>query len=237
VSTEHGESPTPFPAGPVLVLWILLTLMLQGAIWVSGARSAALAEAVEFGTGRVESLGVGEVGDDVIRKAIAIQHDTSTFWTVLALFGDFVVEPLSLVVRAGTVAMLFGGIALLRSRPGSFASGFSACALAQGFWVLGLAVRAALAIGLKRSEIETSPTLLLPPGTHPGAVWATLQQFDIFALLGWLAMAKCGIVRMRVGAISSVLICLVLFLIEAIVRLQFSLVIEAGMRLTLLPEV
>ena len=237
MSTERGESPNPFPAGPVLMLWIVLSLMLQGAIWVSGARSAALADSVEFGTGRVETRGIGEVGDDVIRKAIAIQHDTSKFWTVLALFGDFVVEPLSLVFRAGTVAMLFGGIALLRSRSGSFASGFSACALAQGFWVLGLALRAALAIGLKRSEIETSPTLLLPPGTHPGLVWAILQQFDIFALLGWVAMAKCGVVRMRAGVVPSVLICLVLFLLEAVVRLQFSLVIEAGMRLTLMPEV
>src|SRR5947209_15687567 len=98
-------------------------------MWVSGARSSALAEAVEFGAGRVETRGIGEVGDDVIRKAIAIQQNTTSFWTVLALFGDFVVEPLSLALRAGTVAVLFGGIALLRGRPGAFSVAFSGCAL------------------------------------------------------------------------------------------------------------
>ena len=97
-------------------------------------------------------------------------------------------------------------------------------------------VRAGLTIGLRRVEIETSPTLLLSPGIHHGAVWVTLRQLDIFPLLGWVAMARCGIARMRVGAIVVLAICFVLFALEALVRVQFSWVIEAGMRLSLLPE-
>ncbi len=205
-------------------------------MWVSGARSSELTEAVDFGAGKVETRSIGEAGDDVIRKAIAIQQDSRSFWTVLALFGDFVVEPLGLAVRAGTVAVLFAGISLLRGRTGSLAEGLTSCALAQGFWVLGLAVRTGLAIGLRRSEIETSPTLFLSPGTHSGIVWAGLHQLDIFAILGWLVMLRCGIFRMRIGFFSATLICLFLFVFEALWRLQFSIIIEAGMRLTLLPE-
>jgi hypothetical protein len=223
-------------AGPILAFWVIATLCLQAALWLSGARGTELAEAVEFGAARAETRGIGEVGDDVVRKAIALQHDTTPFWTVLTLFGDFVVEPLSLPLRAGFVAMIFAGIALLRGRAADFSRGMAACAMAQGFWVLGLAVRAALAIGLRRAEIETSPTLLLPPGTHPGAVWVALRQLDVFALLGWVAMARCGIVRMRVGVIATLAVCVFLFVIEAIFRVQFSVVIEAGMRLSLLPE-
>jgi hypothetical protein len=224
-------------AGPILAFWVIATLLLQAALWLSGARGTGLSEAIEFGAARTETKGVGEVGDDVVRKAIGIQHDTTAFWTVLALFGDFVVEPLSLPLRAGLVAVLFAGVAMLRGRTVEFSRGMASCAMAQGFWVLGLAVRAALTIGLKRAEIETSPTLLLPPGTHPGVVWVALQQLDVFALLGWIAMVRCGIVRMRVGVIVALAICFFLFAFEAIVRLQFSLVIEAGMRLSLMPEI
>jgi hypothetical protein len=223
-------------SGPILVVWVVLTFVLQAALWVSGARTTALSEAVEAGAAKVETREIGEVGDDVVRKAIALQQDTRTFWTVLIAFGDFVVEPLSLPLRAGLVAVLFAGIALLRGRKSEFASGMAGCAVAQGFWVLGLAVRAGLCIALKRAEIETSPTLLLPPGVHPGAAWVALRQLDVFVLLGWVAMARTGIVRMRIGWVPAVAVCVVLFLIEALFRIQFSLVIEAGMRLSLLPE-
>jgi len=63
-----------------------------------------------------------------------------------------------------------------------------------------------------------------------------LQQLDFFVLLGWIAMARCGIIVMRVGIFSTLLVCTLLFLIEAVFRIQFSIVIEAGMRLSLLPE-
>ena len=223
-------------AGPILAFWVIATLLLEAALWISGARGTGLHEAVEAGAAKAETRGIGEATDDVVRKAIALQHDTTAFWTVLALFGDFVVEPLSLPIRAGLVAVLFAGVALLRGRTVEFSRGMASCALAQGFWVLGLAVRAGLTIGLRRVEIETSPTLLLSPGIHHGAVWVALRQLDIFPLLGWVAMARCGIARMRVGAIVVLAICFVLFTIEALVRVQFSWVIEAGMRLSLLPE-
>lgn len=224
-------------AGPILASWVIATLLLQAALWISGARRTGLSEAVEAGAAKAETQSIGEASDDVVRKAIALQHDTTAFWTVLALFGDFVVDPLSLPVRAGLVTVLFAGVAMLRGRTVEFSRGMASCAMAQGFWVLGLAVRVGLTIGLKRAEIETSPTLLLPPGIHPGVTWGVLQQLDVFPLLGWVAMARCGIARMRVGAIVVLAICLVLFAFEALVRLQFSLVIEAGMRLSLMPEI
>lgn len=224
-------------AGPILASWVILTLLLQAALWVSGARRTGLSEAVEVGAAKAETRSIGEASDDVVRKAIALQHDTTAFWTVILLFGDFVVEPLSLPIRAGLVAVLFAGVVMLKGRPVEFSRGMASCAWAQGFWVLGLAVRAGLTIGLQRADIETSPTLLLSPGTHPGAVWVALRQLDVFPLLGWIAMARCGIVRMRVGTLVALAICFVLFAFEAIFRVQFSLVIEAGMRLSLLPEI
>ena len=229
----RGEPPR---AGPILVLWVVLTIALHAAAWITGARATALSEAIETGAAQVESRGVGEVGDDVVRKAIALQHDTRSFWAVLVGFGDFVVDPISLPLRAGLVAVLFAGIALLRGRRVEFAPGMAACAWAQGFWVLGLALRTGLAIGLRRPEVETSPTLLLPPGTYPAAWWVALRQLDVFAILGWFAMARAGVARMRVGWVPAALVVSVLFLVEASSRIAFSLVIEAGMRLSLLPE-
>lgn len=231
-----GAEDEPARAGPILAMWMILTVILQAVLWVSGARSTDLADAVEVGAARAESRGIGEVGDEVVRKAIALQHDTKPFWTVLALLGDFIAEPLGLALRAGIVAALFAGIALARGRPVEFSRGLAGCAAAQGFWVLGLAVRVGLTVALRRVEVETSPTLLLPPGTHPGAVWLALRQLDVFSLIGWFAMARGGWARGQVRPVGALVLCAVLFLIEAIVRLQFSLVIEAGMRLSLLPE-
>lgn len=234
IESEHnGDAPR---AGPILVLWMILTFGLQASLWITGAKTTSLSDAIEAGAAKTESRAVGEVGDEVVRKAIALQHDTKTFWTVLALFGDFVVEPISLPLRAGVVSVLFAGVALLRGRKFEFASGFAACAWAQGFWVLGLAVRAALAIGLKRAEIETSPVLLFSSGTIHGALLVGLRQLDVFALLGWIVMIRAGVVNIRAGLGWAILITLVLFLIEAVFRVQFSLLVEAGMRLTLMPE-
>ncbi|MDB5350202.1 MAG: hypothetical protein JWN86_1449 [Planctomycetota bacterium] len=227
----------PPHAGSILALWMALMVLLQLAFWISGARSTALADAVEVGAARVESRGIGEVGDEVVRKAIGLQHDSRWFWTVLALIGDFAVEPIGLALRAGVVATLFGGIALLKGRSVEFSRGMSSCAMVQGFWVLGLAVRVVLAILLRRPEIETSPTLFLSPGPHPGTVWVTLRQLDVFVLIGWLALAWGGWKRGQVGIFGAAMVCGVVFSIEAICRIMFSLVIEAGMRLSLMPEI
>lgn len=231
-----GDDAAP-RAGPILAFWMVLTVGLQAALWVSGARATGLSGAIETGAARVETRGVGEVGDEVVRKAIALQHDTLPFWATIAALGDFGVEPLGLALRAAVVATLFAGLALLKGRPVEFSRGLASCAWAQGFWVLGLAVRVALTIALRRPEIETSAALLLPPGTHPGALWVALRQLDAFPLLGWFAMARGGWRRGQVGLFGAVAVCGVLFLIEAAARVQFSLLIEAGMRLSLLPEV
>ena len=71
---------------------------------------------MEKGAARVESLGIGEIGDDLIRKSIRTQRDTLPFWTVLAMLGDFLVEPVSLAVRALAVATAFGALAALTGR-------------------------------------------------------------------------------------------------------------------------
>lgn len=242
VGEEIGKPPGPDLAeadprpGTILAVWMLATLSLQAGLWLSGGKTTALAEAVDRGAALAESRGVGEVGDDTVRKAIALQHDTLPFWTTVAALEDFAAEPLALALRAGLVATLFAGLALLKGRPVEFARGFDACARAQGFWVLGLGVLLALTVVLRRAEVETSAALLLPPGAYAGLTWAALRQLDAFALMGWSAMALGGWRRGQVGALGAFGICLALFLVEAAVRLQGSLVIEAGMRLSLLPD-
>jgi hypothetical protein len=222
--------------GPMLLLWMTLTIALQGVLWACGVRTTALAVAVERGAARIETRGIGEVGDDVIRKAIRLQRASLAFWTTLALLGDFVVEPLSLAVRAIVVAVVLSSLAALVGRPSRFGAALAACAAAQGFWVLGLAVRVVLMLALRRGDVETSLALLLPPGSYPAATWVALRQADAFALLGWMALARGGWRRGQVHLATAVLVCAVLALGEAAVRISATLMIEAGMRLTLLPE-
>ncbi len=227
----------PPRAGPILVFWMILTLGLQASLWISGARTTGVSHAIERGAAKVETRGVGEVGDEVVRKAIGIQHDTLPFWVTILALGDFAGEPLAMALRAGMAATLFAGLALLRGRPVEFGRGLVACSWAQGFWVLGLAVHAALTIALRRPEIETSAVLFLPPGTHEAVTWAVLRQVEVFAMLGWLTMISGAWQRGQVGLLGATIVGVSLFLIEAAVRLQFSLLIEAGMRLSLMPEV
>ena len=89
---------------------------------------------------------------------------------------------------------------------------------------------------LKRPEVETSATLLLAPGRHHALEWAFLRQVDVFALLGWLVMAWGGRSRGQVRWLGAISVCGALFAAEAITRLLWSLFVEAGMRLTLVPE-
>ncbi len=213
-----------------------LIVLLNGLLWLSGARGGALAEAVERGTAHAETARIGEVGDEVIRKAIRTQQSTLPFWTTLAALGDFLAEPLILVLRAVLVATLFAGLAALVGRPTRFAEGLAACAAAQGLWVLGLAVRGGLMLALHRDQIETSATLLLPPAACSAALWVALRQLDVFAVLGWMALALGGWRRGQANLLTAFLICGSLWMIEAAVRISYALVIGAGMRLTLIPS-
>jgi hypothetical protein len=222
--------------GLILLVWILLVVLLQAIRWLGGFRPVALGVAVEEGAERVETRAIGEVGDDVIRKAIQTQRATHAFWTAVALLADFVIEPLSLVVRAALVAMAFASLAALRGRPIDVNRGFTDAALAQGFWVLGLAVRVGLMMALRRTEVETSLVLALPPGPYAGSTWAALRQVDAFATMGWIALGAGAVRRRQAGVLEAVLVCLVLWTCEASVRIVSTLVVEAGMRLAIMPE-
>jgi hypothetical protein len=229
--------PDPAPRfGLTLLRWMVLVVALQGLLWAFGVRSTALAVAVEQGAARIETRGIGEVGDDVIRKAIRLQRASLAFWTTVALLGDFVVEPLALAVRAIVVAVVLSSLAALIGRPSRFGPALAACSWVQGFWVLGLAVRVVLMLALRRGEVETSLALILPPGSYPASAWVALRQADAFALLGWAALARGGWRRGQVNRATAVLVCALLALGEAALRVGATLVLEAGMRLTLVPE-
>lgn len=214
-----------------LLLWAALVIICNAAAWLGGERGYSLAESVERGAARVESLGVGELSDDVIRKAIQTQHATLPFWTAVAVIGDFVAEPLSLVLRAILVATLFASCAALVGRPVRFDAGLAACAASQGFWVLGIAFRVVLMFTLEHREVETSATLLLPPGEQWVVLWTAARQLDAFALVGWTALAVAGWRRRQVNLFTAGFICLILWALEAVIRTALILVVGAGMRL------
>lgn len=226
----------PWRPGPMLAAWIASMIVLQGLLWTSGARSVALAVAVESGSAVAETRALGELPDDLIRKAIRTQQDTRPFWTALTMLGDLVAEPLALAVRAVVVATLLSGLAALAGRPIEFGRALAGSVAAQGFWVLGLAVKVALIYATGHPAPETSLTLLLGPGSHPAPVWVALEQVDAFAVLGWLALARGGWSRGQVRPIVALLVCGVLALIEAATRIVAVLVLGAGMRLTLIPD-
>jgi hypothetical protein len=242
-SVEAGHDPatagagdSPGRAGPILALWIVLAIALRASLWVTGFEPKALADAVDRGAARAEASRIGEVGDDVIRKAIQLQRDTLPFWTTLARLGDFAVEPAALVIRALAVATLFAAAAALTGRPVNFSNGLTESAKIQGFWVFGLAVRVALAIALRREDVETSLAVLLPPGTHPAATVLLARQADPFALIGWAALAWRGWRRGQVNLATAIVLCGMLAMSEAIVRVSCGLIVGAGMRLSILPD-
>jgi hypothetical protein len=217
--------------GPWLALWAALTVALNGGLWVAGFRTAELAAAVEQGAARAESRGVGEVGDDLIRKAIRTQHETRPFWAVLALLADFLAEPLAPAGRAVAAATAFAAVAALRGRVVGYDRALAAFAAAQGFWVLGLAVRAAMMVALRRGDVETTAALFLPPGTYPAAVALTLRQLDPFALVGWSVIAFGAVGRGQVRWPGAVAVALTFAAIEAAARVSLGLMVGAGMRL------
>jgi hypothetical protein len=229
---DAGVSPR---FGPMLALWMALILALNGVLWVAGFRTSGLVEAVEWGAAQVETRGIGEVSDDLIRRAIQTQHDTLPFWTTLARLADFLAEPLALAVRAVAAATAFAAVAALAGRPIRFEEGLAACAREQGFWVLGLAVQVGLMVALRRADVETSPALFLPPGTYPAGAWLALRQLDAFALLGWSALARGAWRRGQVGPAGAIVLCAGLALGEAAVRVASALMIGSATRLEIVP--
>lgn len=221
--------------GSILLLWAALTCGLHGMLWLSGFRTAALTEGVEWGAAQVESRGTGEVSDDLIRRAIQTQYDSLAFWTTLAWLGDFLVEPAALAVRALAAATFLAAAAALVGRPVQYERALNECARTQGIWVLGLAVQVALTLALRRGDVETSPALLLPPGTYPAALWLALRQLDLFAVLGWAALSYGGWRRGQVNLATALAIGLSLWFAEAAIRLPLSLAIGAGTRLEIVP--
>ena len=221
--------------GLVLLLWMGLTVLILAALWLTGFGTSELAGAVEQGAARAESFGVGEVGDDLIRKAVRSQHETLPFWTVTALIGQFLGEPLALAVRALAVATAFSALAALQGRPIGYDRALAECSVVQGFWVLGLACQAALMMALRRSEVETSAALFLTPGVQPAWLWLALRQLDAFALVGWIALARGGLRRGQVGLVSAASLCLGFWAFEAAVRVGLGMFIGAAIRLSVLP--
>jgi hypothetical protein len=231
-----ADAPSAPPRfGRVLLLWMALVVLLHAVAWLSGHRGNVLAEAIERGAARVESWTLGEVPDDAIRKAIALQKDSLPFWLALMALGDFALDPFALAARAALVAVGLASVAALSGRPVRFEWGMAACARGQWPWVLGLAVQVALMLALGRDEVETSATLLLPPGAYAAATWTAMRQADAFALLGWALLAWGGWRRGQANLLVATLICLVLAVSEAALRTGWILFLGAGMRLTLLP--
>ncbi len=214
---------------------MLLTTGLYAVLWVTGFRQRELGLAVEQGAAKAEWRGIGELGEDLIRKAIHTQRETLPFWKALAGIGDFLVEPLLLGLRAATVAVVFAALAALWGRPVRFDAAMAECMALQGIWVSGLAVQVVLMVVLRRPEVETSAVLLLGPGSYSALVWVALKHMDLFAAAGWLAMAWRGWRRGQVGLVAAVLVCLVLALGEIGARIASALVIGGSMRLSLLP--
>jgi hypothetical protein len=230
-----AEGPVASGAGARLALWMALVVGLEGLLWLSGGKTLALAEAVERGAAQVESRAFGEVSEDQVRKAIRTQNATLPFWSTLALIGDFLVEPLSLAVRATAVATLLSTLAALVGRPARFGEALGACIVVQGVWVLGVAVRVALSFALGGAEAETSLALAIPHGTSPALAWLAARQVDAFALWGWAVMTLGGWRRGQANLSIAFLVCALVALGEAALRVGFALIVGAGMRLTFLP--
>ncbi len=230
---KSEESPRFMPS---LALWTVLTVVTLGGLWVAGFRTRGLIEAVDRGAAHVESFRVGELNDDVIRKTIQTQRDTLPFWTVIALLGDFLVEPAALTARALAAATAFAAIAALRGRTIGYERALAECSAAQGFWVLGIVVRAVLMAALRRDDIETSAVLFLPTGMYPAYVYLALRQLDVFALIGWSTIALGGVRRMQVRWPGALFVTLTLAGFEAVARVSIAATLGAGMRLSVLPS-
>ncbi|WP_152050263.1 hypothetical protein [Tautonia marina] len=234
--TESEPNRTASSAGPTLATIMVAILVIQATGWASGLRGKTLAEAVERGAARVEAQSVGEVAEADIRRAIDNQRSSLRFWAVLSAVGDFVVEPLAPALRAVLAASGFAAIAALSGRPVRYAEAMAEAAAAQWFWVIGLGVQVTLMIVMDRTEVETSLVLWLPPGSYPAVSWIAARQFDLFALLGWIAVGRSGWRLGLVGPVTAGGVCLLLWGIEASLRIGMATLCGAAIRATLMPR-
>ena len=212
-----------------------MIVLLNGLVWTTGVRDYDLADAVEKGAARVEERQVGEESEDVIRKAIKLQRDTLTFWTVILAIRDFLIDPLWIALRALSVAVGMSAVAAMSGRPVRFPATLARCVAWQGVWVFGLAVQVVLMLALGRSHVETSLLMLFPEGTYTARQYLMLQQIDGFAVIGWFGMTwgayRCG----QASALMAVLVSGTLVMVETSLFSSAALVVNLAMRSTLMP--
>jgi hypothetical protein len=234
--TTADPAPMEGPAWRLRLLgWMVGLMLVYSVLWGVGIRQHYLATAVEAGVARVEQRLQGEESQDIIRKEIQVQRDSLRFWMVLAALGDFVFAPLWLPLRAMSVTVVLSAWAALRGRPPGFLAAWCQCVTWQGIWVLGAAVQVVLAVMLDSASVDTSVALLLPPGTYSAGRWILLRQLDCFALFGWLVLAWGGYRRGQAGWGPALLLIAMVAIMEAMVVSSASLVVELGMRLSLMP--
>jgi len=224
--------------GQILLIWIALLMGLSGIRWLGGFPTGRVAEGVEEGVARAEVQARGESTEEQIRKLIRSQRETISFWTALSAIDDFLIEPAVLAGRAIAVAMLFAGFAAVTGRPVQYERALCESARIQGLWVLGLGIRVAMMVSMRRGEegVDTSLGLLLEPGTHSAVVWMALRQLEVFALLGWAMLAVAGWKRGDAPLAAAIGICGGLGLAEVSLRTAFGLLMGGSMRLSLMAD-
>jgi hypothetical protein len=220
----------------MLGVWAALVIILNGILWTTGVPDYNLVQAVEVGAARVEQQMLGEESEDVVRKAIQAQRDTLRFWTVIAILRDFVFAPLLLCIRPLLVGVAFSAVAAVSGRHVRFPATLAAASMWQGVWVLGLAMQVALMLLLGRSAVDTSLAIFLSQESFTASRWASLQQLDCFALVGWLGITWSGWRLRQANIIMAVIACGSLALLEMTICSMTSLVVNLGMRMAIMPQ-
>lgn len=236
-SAPPDRRPQAGRPGAALTLWVTLLVATHALAWLLGGRAPALARAIEQGEARVEvQASASDLSPDGVRKLIQLQRDTRPFWLTLALLGDFALDPAALIVRPLLVATLLAAWAALAGRPSGFDAAVLASSRLQGLWVLGPALALVLTLARPGSTPgDTSLALFLPAGPHSAWLWATLQGLDVFALIGWLALAGSAAARRQVSLPTALVSILPLLIVEVAVRAAGAALLGAGMRLTIVP--
>ncbi|MDP7014592.1 MAG: hypothetical protein QGG36_02205, partial [Pirellulaceae bacterium] len=103
--------------------------------------------------------------------------------------------------------------------------------LCQVFWAAAAVTAAGLQFMLPNQPVETSMTLLLPPGEYPAVFWYSLRGLDLFALAGWTFMGVWAWRRGQSPWWAAPMIVLFLLGTETMARSSLVYGIEIGMRL------